>query len=138
MIKKTHSLLLIPLIAILMATSCSLMPQQYYDDGVSDEDYIRIASEAEAAQAFLDKYPQTEIYVDRSSKLAVDFRFNKVAPTATVQSWEGIRLRVFIDPKNKQVAGAFIHCKNKSGKDIFIEEKLIEYLEQYAISQSCP
>ena len=138
MINKPQLLLPIPLLVILIAASCSILPSQYYDNGVSDEEYIRVASEAEEVQAFLSIYPKPEIYVDRSSRLAVDFRFSKVTPISTNQSWEGIRLRVFVDPKDKQVTDAFIDCKDNNGKQKFIEEELIEYLEQYVKNQSCP
>lgn len=138
MLRKICLLNTISLFTLLIATSCSPGGQQYYDGVVSDEEYIRIASEAEEAQAFLEIFPAAAIMVDRSSKLAVDFRFDKVTPTATNQFWEGIRLRIFIDPKDKQVADVYIDCKDNSHKQNYIEDELIEYLEQYAKNQSCP
>jgi hypothetical protein len=127
--RSAQALMPISFLIILSATSCSVLPSQYDDDRISDEEYIRIASETEEAQVFLSTYPGSEIYVDRSSKLAVDFRFNKVTPASTNQLWEGIRLRVFIDPKDRAVTGVFVDCKDDSGKQKFIEEKLIDYLE---------
>jgi hypothetical protein len=138
MIGKAQALLSISLPVLLIAASCSIQPLQYNEDGVSDEEYIRIASAAEEAQAFLNIYPDSEIYVDRSSKLAVDFRFNKHIPASTNQSWEGIRMRVVIDPKDKQVAGVFVDCKDNSRKQQFIEDDLIHYLEQYSKNNNCP
>ncbi len=138
MLRKICLLNTISWFTILIATSCSLTGQQYYNDGVSDEEYIRIASEAEEAQAFLEIFPTAAIVVDRSSKLAVDFRFDKVTPTTTNQFWEGIRIRIFIDPKDKQVADVFMDCKDNSHKQNYIEVDLIEYLEQYAKNQICP
>jgi hypothetical protein len=138
MIGKAQALLSVSLLVILITASCSTQPLQHDEDGVSDEEYIRIASATEEAQAFLNIYPDSEIYVDRSSKLAVDFRFNKRTPASTNELWEGIRLRVFIDPKDKQVAGVFVDCKDNSRKQQFIEEELIDHLEQYRKNNNCP
>jgi hypothetical protein len=138
MIRKTCLIFFVSLFAILIAVSCSAWPRQYNDDGVSDEDYIRIAAETEEARAFLDQFPEAEILVDRSSKLAVDLRFDKVLPATTEQPWEGIRLRVFIDPETKRAEDTFIQCSDHGGQSNFVEEELIDYLEQYVQSQSCP
>jgi hypothetical protein len=121
------------LIVTLIATSCASMPKNYFDNGVSDEEYISVARNTEESRAFLVKYPQAEVIVDRSSQLAVDFRINKHPVTSTTQNWEGIRLRVFIDPKTKQPAETFLQCDNK-----FVKESIIQYLEQFAKTQSCP
>lgn len=131
-------ILSVSLFVILSVVSCSPWPRQYCDDGVSDEEYIRIAGETEEARAFLDRFLEAKALVDRSSKLAVDFRVDKVLPAITEQSWEGIRLRVFIDPETKRAEGAFIQCSDRSGQSNFVKEELIDYLEQYVQIQSCP
>ncbi|MHB0924014.1 MAG: hypothetical protein ACYC3H_08635 [Bellilinea sp.] len=136
MIRKTFLILSISLFAILAAVSCS-RSQQYYDDGISDEEYIRVASETEEAKAFLERFPSAEVLVDRSGELAVDYRITQVQPATTEQSWEGVRLRVFIDPESKRAEDTIIQCSDQSGTN-FVEEDLIEYLEQYGQSQSCP
>lgn len=135
---KFYSFLVMFLVPVLIATSCSPMPNQYYDDRVSDEEYIRIASDVEEAQVFLEKFPTSEKIVDRSSKLAVDIRVSQVSGNRSTQHWEGIRLRVFINPIRKQAADMFIQCNDESGKTNFFEEDLIWIIEQYAINQSCP
>lgn len=67
-------------------SSCVLEPQQYYDTGVSDDDYVSFARANTDAQAFLEKYPQAETQVDRSGRLAVDFRVTTRSVTDTTQS----------------------------------------------------
>jgi len=138
MIRKPCVSFSISLFITLIAISCLPMPRQYYNDGISDEEYIQIARETEEAQAFMFQFPEAKIVVDRSSKLAVDFRYDQVLPASTEQSWEGIRLRVFINPESKRAEGAFIQCNDHSGQSNFVEVELIDYLEQYKKSQSCP
>lgn len=136
MIRKTILILSISLAAILITVSCSA-PRQVGDAGVSDEEYIRIAGETEEARAFLEQFPEAEILVDRSSRLAVDFRYSQVVPVTTEDAWEGIRLRVFIDPESKRAEDIFIQCSDQKGSN-FIETNLLEYLTQYGNSQRCP
>jgi hypothetical protein len=138
MLNKTQLLLSVSVLLLIIANACSRFPSQYYNDGVSDDEYIRIASETGEARAFMSKYPSAEVYVDRDGRLAVDFRFNKVIPFSTEQTWEGIRLRVFIDARDKKVSGAFLDCKDSHAKHKFIEGKLVEYLEQYDVDTGCP
>lgn len=115
-----------------------LWPRQYFDNGVSDEEYIHIAGETKEAQAFLNQFPEAEILVDRNSKLAIDFQFDKVLPATTEQAWEGIRLRVFVNPESKCTEDTIIQCDDQSARSNFVEVELIEYIEQYSQSQSCP
>jgi len=63
---------------------------------VSDVDYIAIARSSVPAQAFYAKYAGVEAQVDRSGRLAVDFRAG------------GARLRVFIEKDH--VTDAFVEC----------------------------
>jgi hypothetical protein len=131
--KKSFLVLAASLVATMISSSCASVPRQYYDNGVSDEEYVSIARNTPDAQAFVAKYPQAEVLVDRSGKLAVDFRMTKHPMTSTAQTWEGIRLRVFIDPKTNQPAETFLQCNNK-----LVQEQVIQYLEQYAETESCP
>jgi len=62
----------------------------------SDADYIEIARNAPPAQAFYAKYAGVEAQVDRSGRLAVDFRAG------------GARLRIFIE--NDRATDAFVEC----------------------------
>jgi hypothetical protein len=135
---RLASILSIFMVYILLVTSCSAWPRQYNDDGVSNEEYIRVASEIEETQTFLELFPEAEILVDRSSKLAVDYRFTLAQPTTTVQFWEGIRLRVFINPESKRAEGAFIQCSDHGGQSNLVEEELIEYMKQFEQDLSCP
>jgi hypothetical protein len=118
---------------MLMAASCVVGPQQFYDNGVPDEEYVSIASKQQEAQVFLENYPQADILVDRSGRLAVDFRVTQHPATSTAEHWEEIRLRIFIDPKTNQPLETFVQCNDR-----FIEEDVQQYLEQYFETQSCP
>lgn len=61
---------------------------------VSDAELIEIANKTPEARQFLKTYPETKIEVDRSARLAVDFRYDP----DPLELDEYIRLRVFIDP----------------------------------------
>jgi hypothetical protein len=63
---------------------------------ISDTQYIAIARGAPEAQAFYTKYGRAQESVDRSGRLAVDFR-------AT-----GARLRIFIE--KERVTESFVEC----------------------------
>lgn len=131
--KKSFLILSIEWIILLMIALCAWKPQQYYDNGVSNEEYVCMARMHHDAQVFLENYPQAEIFVDRSGSLAVDFRKTNRPVIGTTQLWEGIRLRVFIDPKTNQPTEAFIQCNNR-----IIKNNLRQYLEQYFTTQTCP
>ncbi len=130
--KKSLVILSVIWIGLLMVTSCVWKSQQVDNNRVSDEDYIAIARADQDAKAFLEKYPQAETYVDKSGRLAVDFRVSKHPMTNTTQLWEGIRLRVFIDPKTNQLMETFIDCNGK-----IINKNVRKYLEQYAATLTC-
>ena len=51
-------------------------PRTFYDNGVTDEEYTAITNQTLEAQKFLQKYPNAFIQVDRSGRLAVDYRVN--------------------------------------------------------------
>jgi hypothetical protein len=120
-------------IMLMMAPSCFRGLDQYYDNGISDDEYISIARNQHDAQIFLYRYPEAESYVDRSGSLAVDFLVAKRPVTSTTQHWEGIRLRIFIDPDTNQPIDTLFQCDNS-----IIEDNVREYLEQYVATQSCP
>jgi hypothetical protein len=130
--KKSLLFISVVWIGMLMAASCVVGPQQFYDNGVPDEEYVSIASKHPEARLFLEEYPQAEILVDRSGRLAVDFRVTHHPATSTAEHWEGIRLRVFIDPKTNQPLETLVQCNDK-----FIEKDVERYLEQYFETQSC-
>ncbi len=133
MSKKSFLVLSVVWIGLLMVTSCAWESQQFYNNGVSDAEYVFIARVNQDAQAFLEEHPQAETYVDRSGRLAVDFRVSKRPVTSTTQLWEGIRLRVFIDPKTNQPTETFIDCNSR-----IIRNNVRQYLEQYFATQTCP
>jgi hypothetical protein len=93
-------------------------PTTFYDNGVKDEEYIAIANQTLEAQKFLEKYPNADIQVDRSGRLAVDYRVD------THLSIEYLRLRVFIDWRTNKTTDMFI---DNTGS--YITEDLLEYLE---------
>jgi hypothetical protein len=130
--KKLFSTLSVVLIVFLMVASCAWQPQTLYDNGVTDEEYVSVAREHPDAQAFLEKYPPAETYVDRSGGLAVDFLVSKYPVTSTTQLWEGIRLRVFIDSSTNQPTGTLFQCDNR-----IIENNVRQYLDQYFTTHTC-
>ena len=93
-------------------------PRTFYDTGISDEEYIAIASQTLEAQKFLEKYPNATIYVDRSGALAVDYRV-----TNNIKN-RHLRLRIFINWKTNQPSDKFIDCSGT-----YIRKNLVEYLE---------
>ena len=133
MSRKPFFVLWMAWIALLVVTSCTWGSRQFYDNGVSDQEYISIARVHHDAQVFLEQYPLAETYVDRSGRLAVDFRVTSHPITSTTQAWEGIRLRVFIDPKTKRPADTLVQCN-----DSIVKENVQQYLEHYFTTQTCP
>ena len=99
-------------------------PRQFYGTDISDEEYIKIAKSTLEAQKFLEKYPEAIVEVDRSGKLAVDFRVDMRPIIETDSSLKWIRLRVFIIPKNNMPSEKFIDCNGK-----VIKSNLLEYLD---------
>ena len=100
-----------------------LRPVNLYDTGISDEEYIRIASKTIEAQKFLEKQPNATAYVDGSGSLAVDFRVDKYDDAGTNVNY--LRLRVFITPRNNRPTGdKFIDCFGT-----YVENDLLEYLQ---------
>lgn len=93
-------------------------PVTFYDNGVSDEEYIEITNQTIEAQKFLEKYPVSITQVDRSGGLAVDYRVN-----GNLDS-EYLRLRIFIDWRNNKPKEMFV---DNSGT--YIRENILEYLE---------
>jgi len=93
-------------------------PRTFYDNGVSDEEYRAITNQTLEAQKFLEKYPNAAIQVDRSGRLAVDYRIN-----GHIDS-EYLRLRIFIDWRNNKPEDMFV---DNSGT--YIRENIVEYLE---------
>jgi len=72
---------------VLIIAACASTSGQFYDTGISDEEYIAIAGQTEEARAFLTRYPQAEIYVDRSGALAVDYRVTRQPVVNTAHEW---------------------------------------------------
>jgi len=93
-------------------------PRTFYDTGISDEEYIEIASQTVEAQKFLEKYPNATIHVDRSGALAVDYRVTNIITDRY------LRLRVFIDWRTNQPSDKFIDCSGT-----YIRKNLLAYLE---------
>ncbi len=93
-------------------------PRTFYDNGVSDEEYIAITNQTLEAQKFLEKYPNSVVQVDRSGSLAVDYRVNGHLNS------EYLRLRIFIDWRTNKIDDMFV---DNSGT--YIREHILEYLE---------
>jgi len=121
------------LAAALLAASCAPAPQTLYNNGVPDERYVSVAGNTREGAEFLAAFPQARAVVDRSGRLAMDLIVTKHPVTSTTQSWEGIRLRVFIDPMTQLPTETFIQCDNT-----FVRRNLVRYLQQYVETQICP
>jgi len=93
-------------------------PRTFYDNGVTNEEYITITNQTLEAKKFLEKYPNAVIQVDRSGRLAVDYRIGGHLDS------EYLRLRIFIDWRNNKPEDMFV---DNSGT--YIRENIIEYLE---------
>ncbi len=127
--KNQKLIIIIPIVVVALVIGTVLLydlfrAKTFYDTGISDGEYIKIASQTIEAQKFLEKYPNATIYVDRSSRLAVDYRVDKYQINDTTQSWKGIRLRIFIDWRNNKPTSKFIDCSGT-----IIRKSLSEYLE---------
>jgi len=88
----------------------------FYDTGITDEEYIEIASQTLEAQKILEKYPNATIWVEKSGRLAVDYRVN------TNDAY--IRLRVFIDPEKNEPSEMFLQINGT-----YIRKNIIEHLQ---------
>ena len=91
-------------------------PRTFYDNGVSDEEYIAMTNQTVEAKKFLEKYPNSTIRVDRSGALAVDYRLDAQGGY--------LRLRIFIDWRTNTTTEMFI---DNSGT--YNRENILEYLE---------
>ena len=103
-------------IVVLFTLSELNKPRTFYDNGVSDEEYISITNQTLEAKKFLQKYPNAVIEVDRSGALAVDYRVESLG--------EYLRLRIFIDWRTNKTGEMFI---DNSGT--CFTQNLLEYLE---------
>jgi hypothetical protein len=79
----------------MLMTACGLFGSGA-NPRVSDAEYVTIAQSTPQARAFYAKYSGVQEQVDRSGKLAVDFRAGAA------------RLRIFIE--NDRVTDAFVEC----------------------------
>ena len=86
-------------------------PRSFYNTGVSDEEYISITNQNPLAQLFIKRYPKASAYVDRSGRLAVDYRIDREIDLNTSHY---LRLRVFIDPQTNDTSETFLQCFNGS------------------------
>ena len=113
------------ILGFVLGTFCweHFRPINVYDNGINDEEYIRIASKTIEAQKFLEKYPNATAHVDRSGSLAVDLRVDIYDDVGTNVNY--LRLRVFINPQNHRPTGKkLIDCKGKH-----VENNILEYLK---------
>jgi hypothetical protein len=126
-VKKRNLIVIVSIVAFtIVLVSCGFYllydlyilygPRTFYDTGISDDEYIEIASQTLEAQKFLEKYPNATTLVDRSGRLAVDYRVD------ADDSY--IRLRVFINPKKNEPAEMFLDINGT-----YIHKNIIEHLQ---------
>jgi len=88
--------------------------------GISDPEYIRIAKTTTEVRAFLQKYPNAQVAVDRSGSLAVDFWISPPGATHI----DHLRLRVLLDPRRHRPTKRFIVCAGR-----LVQQHLLEFLQ---------
>ena len=93
-------------------------PRTFYNSGVTDEEYITITNQTLEAQKFLEKYPNAVVQVDRSGRLAVDYRVGGHLDS------EYLRLRIFIEWRSNKPEEMFV---DNSGT--YIRKNILEYIE---------
>ena len=107
---------------LLMFVSNNIFPKSYYDNGVTDQQYISITDKTIEAQKFRELYeknPNFSVDTDRDGALAVDYRMDTENPE------KYLRLRIFIDPATNKPAGKFIDCYPK-----MIYSGILQYIEK--------
>ncbi|GBE17905.1 hypothetical protein BMS3Abin16_00493 [archaeon BMS3Abin16] len=102
-------------------------PKSFYNTGVADDAYISMANQNPTAQLFLKRYPEASAYVDRSGRLAVDYRIDREIDPNTSHY---LRLRVFIDPRTNDTGDIFLECFNGDRTFNDAPEKIEYYLER--------
>jgi len=122
--KKPSNIATLLLLIVLVAISVFgglyfvqlVLPGSYkIDYPLTDEEYIGIANKTTEAQYFMRKYPDSTILVDRSGRLAVDYRVD-VNDSYT-------RLRVFIDHKKNEPSEIFLDINGT-----YINDNILEHL----------
>lgn len=122
--KKPGKIVILLLLAILAVVSVigglyfvrlALPESLRVDYSLTDEEYIGLANETTEAQYFLRRHPDSTIFVDRSGRLAVDYRVD------TNDSY--VRLRVFIDPKRNEPSEMFLDINGT-----YIRDNILEHL----------
>lgn len=97
-----------------------------YWPGVADAALINAAKGTPEAKKLLAKYPWAEIAVDRSGKLAVDFRVDKLEGNDKPGAY--LRLRVFIDPATNTPGDQFLDLSGK-----VIRRDILHYLDKETV-----
>ncbi len=122
--------LLFILLSLISFSGCSEK-----DFKLSDSEYVSIAKSAPISNQFMEKYPDANIYVDRSGSLAVDFMiydYGAIIMPGTADYPEvpaSLRLRVFIDPILNAPTTAFIDCRPSQNSYLPVDKNLDGYLK---------
>lgn len=99
---------------------------------LSDSEYIQIAKTTPEAQAFLQKYPDAIVSVERTEYLAVDFRIEKsenygASENNLVSPY--LRLRIFVDPSTNKPQSSFIECRSSIEKYLRVDQNVVGYIK---------
>lgn len=124
-------LLLIAGIIVAIAVGASgVVTYAYYPRQSPDEnessDVVILANQEGLPEvtAFLDKYPGADIQIDRSGRVAVDYRVDRVFDDGT---FEYLRLRVLSD-SNGIPQEMFVDCYAK-GQTQLTYDNIVDYIE---------
>ncbi len=123
-VKKTSKI--VALLLIVISIAILIVGGLYYvhlvlpesgkvDYTLTDEEYVGLANKTIEAQFFLIRYPNSTILVDRSGRLAVDYRVD--------MNDSYIRLRVFIDDETNEVSEMFLDTNGT-----YIHENILDNL----------
>lgn len=101
------------------------------DCPLSDSEYIQTAKTTPETQAFLKKYPNAIVSVERTEYLAVDFTIEKSKGFVASENNPMppyLRLRVFVNPSANKPLSSFIECSPSEGNYLRIDENLVQYI----------
>ncbi|ACA59261.1 WD40 domain protein beta Propeller [Candidatus Desulforudis audaxviator MP104C] len=97
-----------------------------YWPGVADAALINAAKGTPEAKKLLARYPWAQVLVDRSGKLAVDFRVDKLESGDEPGPY--LRLRVFIDPATNTSADRFLDLNGR-----VIRTEILRHLDEETV-----
>jgi hypothetical protein len=97
------------------------------EEELPNEDLIRKTEALEEVKIFLAKYPDALIEIDRSGRLAVDYRVSKQSKEQNLEVDPYLRLRVLLNSEGEPVE-MFVDCWNGQSNSIE-RDNIVSYLK---------